>query len=342
MTEKEVDILNQITEGFRGCIFIQKEGKTLFSKSYGYAHLADKIENTIETKFATASAGKVFVAVGILSLIEQGKLSFQSKIKDFLKFDLQKIDPQITILQLLTHTSGIPDYFDESIMEEYEELWIDFPNYKIRKNEDLLSLFIQKPMMYEKGEKFQYNNTGYVILAMIVEAIQEKTFDLFLNKTIFQPCKMKSTGYFELDMLPDKCAQNYIYDEKRNGYRTNIYSVDVKGTGAGGVFTTILDIELFWKNLLAGNLISKTMLEEMLKKQVQVSANDNTAGYGYGVWTRMFKELHTINFQGSDPGVSFYSEYCMEEESIITVVSNYGDDVWKLMRELRENLYQQE
>jgi len=84
------------------------------------------------------------------------------------------------------------------------------------------------------------------------------------------------------------------------------------------------------------------MLEEMLKKQVQVSANDNTAGYGYGVWTRMFKELHTINFQGSDPGVSFYSEYCMEEESIITVVSNYGDDVWKLMRELRENLYQQE
>ena len=89
----------------------------------------------------------------------------------------------------LTHTSGVPDYFDESVMDEYEELWIDFPNYKIRYNNDLFPLFINKPMLYPKGEKFQYNNSGYVLLASIIEKISGMYFDEYLQKNIFKPCK---------------------------------------------------------------------------------------------------------------------------------------------------------
>ena len=85
--------------------------------------------------------------------------------------------------QLLNHTSGVPDYFDESVMEEYEELWVDFPNYKIRHNSDLLPLFITKQIMYPKGEKFQYNNSDYVLLAMIIEKISGMDFDQYLKNT---------------------------------------------------------------------------------------------------------------------------------------------------------------
>jgi len=149
-----------IPTDFRGCVSIYQKEETLFQKAYGYADLSNKVLNDIETRFATASAGKIFVAVGILQLVEKGKLHLEDKIGTLFDFDWEQIDSEITVEQLLTHTSGIPDYFDESVMTEYEDLWYDFPNYRIRSNKDLLPLFIHKEMTYPKGSKFQYNNTG--------------------------------------------------------------------------------------------------------------------------------------------------------------------------------------
>lgn len=108
----------------------------LLEEAYGYSDLSNEISNTLETKFATASAGKVFVAVGILQLIEKGKLSLHSTIGELIDIDWHDIDKNITVRELLNHTSGIPDYFDESIMEEYAELWEEYPNYKIRESID--------------------------------------------------------------------------------------------------------------------------------------------------------------------------------------------------------------
>ena len=105
-------------------------------------------------------------------------------------------------------------------------------------------------MMYLKGEKFQYNNSGYVLLAMIIEKATGMDFDQYLKKNVFDVCGMNSTGYYELDRLPPKCANNYIYCADTDGYRTNIFSIDAKGTGAGGAFITVKDIINFWINLL--------------------------------------------------------------------------------------------
>lgn len=314
---------------FRGNILVCKNDNLIFQKSYGYADLANQIPNEYDTKFATASAGKVFVAVGILQLIEKGMLMFHDKIGDIFDFDLKQIDPDITIKQLLTHTSGIPDYFDENIMTEYEELWIDFPNYKIRSNKDLLPLFINKPMMFPRGSKFQYNNAGFVVLAMVIEKIVQKPFDEYLKQNIFEPCKMTDTGYYELDRLPAKCAGNYILDTKRNEYRTNIFSVDAKGTGAGGAFTTTKDIKLFWCNLLANKLLSPEMTLQMLSNQ-----SGESECYGYGIWLRKKDDYFIPYFQGSDPGVSFISCYDIKSRLMVTLVSNYGDNVWKLLNDI--------
>ena len=145
-------------ENFRGNIYIVQNGNVLYERANGFADLPNEISNTIETKFASASAGKVFVAVGILQLIERGKIKFDDTLGMLLDMPLNDIDKDVTVKQLLNHTSGVPDYFDETVMKEYEELWTDYPNYKIRHNSDLLPLFINKPMMYPKGEKFRYNN----------------------------------------------------------------------------------------------------------------------------------------------------------------------------------------
>lgn len=266
-----------------------------------------------------------------MKLIEEGQLSLDTRIGDIFDFDLKQISKDITIRQLLNHTSGIPDYFDESVMDEYAELWTDFPNYRIRSSSDLLPLFIDKPMMYSPGAKFQYNNTGYVVLGLIIEKIVDMSFDKYLSNVIFEPCGMKNTGYYELDRLPKNCANAYILDEATNEYYTNIYSVDAKGTGAGGCFTSAEDVESFWKHLLEldGGILSKDSIQKMTSTQAAV--------YGYGFWLGG-EENDIPYFQGSDPGVSFISSH-NSDGRMVCVISNFGDDVWEIHSELCE-IYQ--
>lgn len=326
---------------FRGNILIVKDGDVLYKQTNGFADLPNQIPNSFDTKFASASAGKVFVAAAILQLIEAGKLRFDSTLGEILSISLNRIDPAVTVRELLTHTSGVPDYFDETVMNDYEELWTDYPNYKIRKNSDLLPLFINKPMMYPRGSRFQYNNTGYVLLAMIIEELSGMPFDLYLQKHVFDVCGMKSTGYYELDQLPAKCANNYIYNKENGKYRTNIFSVDAKGTGAGGAFITAEDMIRFWEGLLGGKLLSEHMTGEMLRKQSGDGKDEEEGYYGYGVWIIDDKNGTDIPyFQGCDPGVSFLSEWNPKRRVISCLVSNYGDNVWSQMRKIRKCLYE--
>ena len=336
-----IDVIKEFnTDGFRGNVLVYQDGELLYEYENGFADLANEIPNTIDTRFATASAGKAFVAVGILRLIEAGRLSLDDTIGNLLDFDLHGIDPGVTVRQLLNHTSGVPDYFDESVMEDYEELWVDFPNYKIRRNSDLLPLFINKPMMYPKGERFQYNNSGYVLLALIIEAVTGTEFDRYLKEKIFDVCGMDSTGYYELDRLPAKCASNYIFCPETNDYRTNIFSVDAKGTGAGGAFITVKDIIRFWRALSENKLLSKEMTETMLEKQSGDGADPEEGWYGLGFWlidNPGGKDF--AYFQGCDPGVSFISEYNRNNGIVSVAVSNYGDNVWEIMRNIRKEFY---
>ena len=153
-----------IDEGFRGNAYVVRGDEVLYKSATGFADLANEVPNTLDTRFASASAGKVFVAVGILQLIERAQIQFDDRIGALLDMDLHAIDRDVTVRQLLTHTSGVPYYFDESAMDDYEDLWVDYPNYRIRRNSDLLPLFIDKPMMYPRGERFQYNNSDMCCL----------------------------------------------------------------------------------------------------------------------------------------------------------------------------------
>lgn len=314
----------QIPKEFRGCALWRDENGVR-TWAQGYADWSGGRLNTPETKFGTASAGKGFVAVGVLQLVEKGLLRMDTTIGEALDIDWKGIDRDITVEQLLTHTSGIPDYFDESVMDEYEELWADFPNYRVRRNVDLLPLFIDKPMMYPRGERFQYNNTGFVVLAMMIEAVTGAAFDEYLKANVFDAAGMTSTGYYEMDMLPKNCANAYIWDEARGGYRTNIYSVDAKGTGAGGAFTTVVDVMRFWDALMDHRLLSAEMTEQMLS----VHAQDGGSQYGCGIWLK--NGGAQVQLEGCDPGVSFVTRYDRTTGRLAVLVSNYGDNVWEII-----------
>ena len=334
-----LDIKSLTDSGFRGNILIVRNGVVLLEYSGGYADLANEIPNTKDTRFATASMGKTFVAAGILRLVEDGLLKIDDKLGTLLDIDLKGIDPEVTVEQLLTHTSGVPDYFDETVMNDYEELWKDYPSYKIRKNSDMIPLFIDKPMMYPRGEKFQYNNTGYVLLAMIIEKISGMDFDVFIKKNIFDVCGMKSSGYFELDKLPSKCAQNYIYCKETNDYRTNIYSVGAKGVGDGGVFVTAGDLVNFWQGLIEHKILSEDSFKKMISRRSGDGSDAEEGKYGYGVWiVDNPNGQDNACMQGRDPGVSAISEYNPDNGMITVLLSNFGDNVWALMRKIREQM----
>ena len=185
---------DRIPSSFSGAVSITEHCVPIFQNAYGYADIANEVPNAIETKFATASVGKVFTAVAILQLIERRVLSFDESIGDLLNIDLLAVDLSVTIRQLLSHTSGMPDYFDDGSMGSYEELWAEYPNYRIRKSADLLPLFINKPMRCSPGERFQYNDAGYVFLALIIEAVTNVPFDEYIKRSIFIPCTMGDTG----------------------------------------------------------------------------------------------------------------------------------------------------
>ncbi|MDE5978008.1 MAG: beta-lactamase family protein [Turicibacter sp.] len=314
-----------VKDDFRGVISIEEHGKWVFKQAYGEADLANQRLNRLETKFSMSSASKIFIAVAILQLIEGMFISFDQTIGELLPIDWHGIDREITIRQLLTHTSGMPDYFDEVRGKDYAKLWENYPNYKLRTAQDFLSLFLHRRMAFPKGQKFQYNNAGYVVLSLVIEEVTKLPFEHYLEKMIFVPCKMEDTGYYELDRLPLHCATGYCLDEETQSYYSNIYSLDVKGNGARGAYTTAKDMDRFWTCLLKGRLISASMVNEMLSPQV------SDGWYGYGVWLKSIDDISYLPFvQGSAPGVSFISSYDREKCRTITMMSNFAQDVWTL------------
>lgn len=316
---------NLVDESFNGVISIEEHGKWVFKQAYGEADLANQRLNRLETKFSMASASKIFIAVAILQLIEGKFIRFESTIGELLPMNWHHIDKSITIRQLLTHTSGIPDYFDESSDSDYAKLWENYPNYRMRTDEERLPLFLHKRMIFPKGQKFQYSQSGYVVLSLIIEAITQLPFERYLEKMIFVPCGMEDTGYYELDRLPLHCATGYCLDEESQTYYSNIYSLDVKGSGAGGAYTTAKDMERFWNSLIKNRLLSTSMVNEMLSPQVK------EGWYGYGVWLKSLDDHGYLPFvQGSNKGVSFISSYDREKSRSITIMSNFAQDVWTL------------
>ncbi|WP_156484872.1 serine hydrolase domain-containing protein [Bhargavaea cecembensis] len=323
-------------KGFSGAVGADMGDGEVRTFAWGLADRTGERENLPDTKFGIASGCKVFTAVAVLRLVEEGKLSLESTLEECLDETFPDFDRNITVHQLLTHTSGVPDYFDEAVMDDFQELWKDLPMYTIRSLKDFLPLFRDRGMMFTPGERFHYNNAGYILLGLIVEQASGIRFTDYVEEHIFRPAGMTDSGYWPLDRLPKNTATGYI-DEEDGTWRTNVYSLPVQGGSDGGAFTTVPDMHKFWDALLRRHLLGEELTALMLTRQ---AADEDGDGYGYGVWVDMADgHAERIHVMGYDPGVSFHSAIYPSSGAVFTAASNKSKGAYPMMEAFEEHLH---
>ncbi|MCQ6265135.1 beta-lactamase family protein [Fictibacillus sp. WQ 8-8] len=319
---------------FSGSVFVKQGDQILADYSFGLANRSEKMNNVSDTKFGIASGSKLFTAIAICQLAEEGRLSYHSLLGDCLNQSFPHFSQEITIHQLLTHTSGIPDYFDEEVMEDYEDLWINKPMYHVRGPKDFLPLFQNEKMKYDPGSKFHYNNAGYILLGLIVEQVSGMAFTDYVEKNIFERVGMDA-GYFETDSLPSKAALGYI-DQSDGSWKTNIFSLPAKGGPDGGAYITACGIIQLWEALTAGRLLDKQNVQQLLAPHIRV---DDSTAYGYGIW--MKTEKHSVTkhiLMGYDPGVNFRAAFYPHPSLCISVCSNQSGGAFDMIKGIESEL----
>lgn len=325
--KEEIDQLAEEID-FSGALLATKQGQPFFEMVSGFANRSEMVPIRIDTRFGIASGCKIFTATLICKLVEEGKLTFETTLKSVLKEEFPHFDPTITVHHLLTHTSGIPDYFDEETMEDFAELWKERPMYRMENLSDFLPMFQHLPMKFSPGEKFHYNNAGYIVLGLLIEAITGFTFREQATKQLFQKSGMNDSGYFFMDRLPANTALGYISENQINSY-----ALPIVGGSDGGAYTTAVEMDKFWTALFSNKLLSPEMTSRLLTPHVE--AGDDF--YGYGVWIRKqngkVKKFHVM---GYDPGVSFHSGYYPDTALTITCLSNKSRGAYPMMAKLEE------
>ena len=321
---------------FSGIISIVDNNDTQFEKVQGYRNRAEKLPNNIDTLFATASGTKLFTATAICQLIDQNKLFLNSKICDLLQYDLKNIDGETTILNLLTHTSGIAGCFDYDSAEEADEYFRKHPSHLLRKNEDYLSLFINMPSEFKRGDRVSYSNSNFILLALVIEAITKSDFSDYIRENILTPLGIERTGFYALNDLPTNTAIGYYHDPRKAQLFTNYYCLPIIGAGDGGIYTTVEDLKLFWQGLFSCKLFSKDTLEQMLTPRVET---DFFEGYmGLGVWISERNGERYYWHNGLDAGVEFCTAYFPKSDSLFAMMANVNIPTWELQDEIMNTI----
>lgn len=318
-----MDNINKIKQ-FSGVVLIKEKDEVLFEKAYGYSNINDEIKNLVNTRFGIASGCKIFTAIAICQLVQRGLIEFDTLLVDCLKIKFPYFDKGISIHHLLTHSSGIPDYFDEETMEDYSSLWDDIPMYLVKGPKDFLPKFQNEKMKFHPGDKFSYSNAGFIVLGLIVEEQSGMSFTEYIEKNIFEPCGMRGSGYFSLDKLPRNTAYGYIEDKLDGEWKTNIYSIPIIGGPDGGAFVTAQDMISFWKGLFENRLLQEEFTQILLKPYI--STGDD-GYYGYGIWIKKSEDqIFKYHLMGDDPGVCFRSAIYPEIGLEIVILGNkeYG------------------
>lgn len=321
MRELEQRILET---GFFGVVSIFRNTTNVFNKAFGYRDIKNELPNTIDTIFGIASGTKIFTALGIGRLIDQGVISLETTVGEIDSTYTGFIDARATIKHLLTHTSGIYDYYDEEIEQASDNFFVEIPWNELETPSDYYPLFKKKKMKFSAGERFSYSNGGYVFLGILIEKLSDKLYRDYIGEQLLVPVGMQSSGFFAFNDLPRNTANGYFGDRKT----INIYNLPIRGGGDGGMYTTVEDMRLFWEKLLSNGILSEELTKIYL--ETHITFND-TDGYGCGIYTQLDGSRFSIS--GSDAGVFFSSYHFVRDKLTVTIVSNVtGDGVGSTVR----------
>ena len=318
---------------FSGVVSINWQGSSLYEKAFGYADHSNRIENELDTRFGIASGTKFLTALAIGQLMDAGKLSFETRLMDCVAYRNPSYAAEITIGQLLNHTSGISDYYDEEKITDFESFALSIPTYALKRLEDYLPAFPEEPMKFVPGTRFSYCNGGYILLGLVIEAISGTQYQDYVRQHILEPIGMDGSGFFWLDNLPQNTATGYLNDAA--GQRSNIYNLPIVGGSDGGMFTTARDIALLWTAFFDGRILSTELTEAYARASVKAESMSENIYYGYGLWIAEGEHQNReVSISGGDPGVSFKSSVNRTQKLQYTIISNTTSGVWGIRKEI--------
>lgn len=292
----QIDKLMMTAHGygqFNGSVLVAENGRVIYKKGLGLANMEWNIANAPDTKFRLGSITKQFTAMLVMQLVEQGKIKLDGKLSDYLPDYRRDVGEKVTIHQLLTHTSGIPNY---TALPSFMET--------VSRNPFAVDAFIKKygsgDLEFEPGTKFNYDNTGYFLLGAIIEKVTGKPYEQVLKENILDPVGMKNTGYDHADTLINKRAAGYTKSPR--GYVNAAYLDMSLPYAAGSLYSTVEDLYLWDQALYTDKLLSAKSKELMFKP------NLNNYAYGWFITQATLGETkETVPVFAHDGGINGFN-----------------------------------
>ncbi|WKK66482.1 serine hydrolase [Lutimonas zeaxanthinifaciens] len=303
---------------FNGSALVAEQGKVIYKNGLGMANMEWDIENQTNTKHRLGSITKQFTAMLILQLAEEGKLDLNAPVSDYLPDYPNDSDPKITTHHLLTHTSGIPNYtaFPGFFKDESRDPY---------SPDDFIKKFEDKELEFTPGERFNYSNSGYFLLGVIIEKVSGKSYEEMLQEKIFTPLNMTGSGYDHHDEILKNRATGY---EKQGRNYINSRYIDMTiPYAAGSLYSTVEDLYLWDQALYTNKLLSKEYMELYFKPYVKAFGETHYA-YGWGVgYDRIGNSkdsVYTISHGGGINGFNTIISRSPSDKTLVVLLNNTG------------------
>lgn len=314
-------------DAFSGAVLVAREGKPVFRRAYGLASRAWNAPNRPDTKFNLGSMNKMITSVAIAQLMEEGKLDWKDPLgKHLPDWPNAEAAKKVTLHHLLTHTSGIGDYFNEKFFQASRD--------RFRAVSDYLPLFAAEPLAFEPGAQFRYSNGGFMTLGAVVEKASGQDYFAYVRQRITGPAGMAHTDAYELDADPPNLATGYTRPEANGVRRTNTFQHVIKGGPAGGGYSTVDDLLRFDQALRTGKLIRP----ETFARVLTADGARATEGYGYGFSTERINGQRVAGHGGGFPGISAQLDMYLDSGWTVAVLSNYDRMAQVVSQRLRPYL----
>ena len=329
MVEGLAQYINEKTaaDEFSGAVLVTKDGKSIFQSSVGFANKEKQIPNKINTKFNLGSCNKMFTGVAIAQLVERGLLAFDDNIgKALPDYPNKDVAENVTIHQLLTHTSGLGHYLNEKYM-------VARPNLK--SIDAYLNLFIDEPLLFRPGENVSYSGNGFTVLGKIIEALSGQSYYDFVRENIHKVANMPRTDCYEInpENISEDMAIGYTRRLDIQGHmgegerKDNRGIIMVRGDAGGGGYPTCPDLVNFGQALLGHKLLSPEMTKVVLSPHVSEGSSQGrtkSEGYGFQVWDE--KGVKRIGHPGRFAGVNARFDVYPDLGYTVVVLANYDED----------------
>lgn len=292
-------------------VAVLRNGKIELIKGYGLANIERKIPVTPNTMFQIASTTKPFTSMGVMMLVEEGKVSLNDKVIKYLPW-LPAIYGDITVRQLLTHTSGVTRDLRTG----------DVDNFSL---EEFKRRLAAAPASFKPGERWEYANTGYIILGMLIEAVSGKPYGEFLARRIFKPLGMNNTRYNE----PPGTTKNRAigYDWQGNAYQPSPYFAG--GYAAGALISSVADLAKWEQALNDMKLLKRQSFEQIWTpvglsngNQLGFEFRGEQSGYGFGWFLSSYKGHKLYTHGGTLSGFSSVINRFVDDKVTIIVLTN--------------------